>query len=67
MPSTDGLQPPLKPAEREIVKSYGGWTNFTASYGLKPWEMDQNDEAHTIVKTLAKMDRENEKGSKGKK
>ncbi|WWC96156.1 hypothetical protein V866_003023 [Kwoniella sp. B9012] len=67
MPASDGLQPHLQPAERAIVKSYGGWTNFCVSYGLKPWEMDQNDEALAIVSALAKMDEENEKKGKGKK
>ncbi|KAL4889806.1 hypothetical protein BDV59DRAFT_204994 [Aspergillus ambiguus] len=38
MPETDCLQPPLSPAERAIVKSYGGWTQFMICFGLKPWD-----------------------------
>ncbi|KAJ5101295.1 hypothetical protein NUU61_003517 [Penicillium alfredii] len=36
MSSSDALQPPIAPAERNIVKSYGGWIMFLASFGLKP-------------------------------
>ncbi|KAE8151733.1 hypothetical protein BDV25DRAFT_152220 [Aspergillus avenaceus] len=53
MPATDSLQPPLTPAEREIVKSYGGWTNFLFSYGLKPWNDDDAEEGLMILKGLA--------------
>ncbi|KAG9250588.1 uncharacterized protein F5Z01DRAFT_665931 [Emericellopsis atlantica] len=53
MPSTDGLQPPLQPAEREIVKSYGGWSSFMHAYGLKPHDLDDIDTAHNIVKQMA--------------
>nr|XP_019012814.1 uncharacterized protein I206_02310 [Kwoniella pini CBS 10737]OCF51595.1 hypothetical protein I206_02310 [Kwoniella pini CBS 10737] len=56
MPATDALQPPLLPAEKEIVKSYGGWTNFMHCFGLKPWEFDDIDEALSIVKQLARND-----------
>ncbi|KAL4803945.1 hypothetical protein BDV18DRAFT_162355 [Aspergillus unguis] len=56
MPSSDSLQPPLSPAERAIVKSYGGWTGFMQSYGLKPWEQDDADEGLRILKALAETD-----------
>ncbi|OJJ50772.1 hypothetical protein ASPZODRAFT_126709 [Penicilliopsis zonata CBS 506.65] len=56
MPATDSLQPPLTPAERAIVKTYGGWTSFMSSYGLKPWDFDDIDEAKQILTTLAQMD-----------
>ncbi|KAI8593680.1 hypothetical protein BDZ88DRAFT_403379 [Geranomyces variabilis] len=56
MPATDGLQPPLTPAEREVVKSYGGWTNFMQAYGLKPWESDDIAEAHAIVQQMVAND-----------
>ncbi|KAG5934683.1 hypothetical protein E4U53_000633 [Claviceps sorghi] len=56
MPATDGLQPPLTPAEREIRRSYGGWTNFMASMGLKPWDLDHIDEAKAIIAAMASHD-----------
>ncbi|KAL6853094.1 hypothetical protein ACO1O0_007647 [Amphichorda felina] len=58
MPATDALQPPLTPAERAIVKSYGGWTNFMICFGLKPYELDDIDEAKQIVATFAAKDAE---------
>ncbi|KAJ5266978.1 hypothetical protein N7478_009786 [Penicillium angulare] len=56
MPATDSLQPPLTPAERAIVKSYGGWTQFMQSYGLKAHDSDDIDEAKSIVSALASND-----------
>ncbi|CAM1510826.1 Fc.00g083390.m01.CDS01 [Cosmosporella sp. VM-42] len=53
MPSSDGLQPILTPTEREICRSYGGWTNFMLSYGLKPWNADDNPEGKAIIAGLA--------------
>jgi hypothetical protein len=50
------LEPPLTPAERAIVKSYGGWTQFMISFGLKPYELDDIDEAKSIVASLAADD-----------
>ncbi|KAL5365789.1 hypothetical protein BJX96DRAFT_180158 [Aspergillus floccosus] len=55
MPATDALQPPLTPAERAIVKGYGGWTMFLASYGLKAWDADDVEEAKQIVAGLASL------------
>ena len=49
-------EPPLSPKEREVVKSYGGWTAFCESHGLKPWEASDNQEALSIVKALASHD-----------
>ncbi|KAJ5092833.1 hypothetical protein N7456_008694 [Penicillium angulare] len=56
MPATDGLQPSLTPAERAIVKSYGSWTEFMQSYGLKPYDLDDIEEAKSIVQALASND-----------
>ncbi|CEO58338.1 hypothetical protein PMG11_03068 [Penicillium brasilianum] len=54
MPSqTDCLQPPLSPAERQIVKSYGGWTQFLLSFGLKPWKDDDEEEGMRILRAFA--------------
>ncbi|KAJ5189989.1 hypothetical protein N7491_007970 [Penicillium cf. griseofulvum] len=49
MPATDGLQPPLTPAERAIVKSYGGWTYFMQAFGLKPWEAEDVEQGKRIL------------------
>ncbi|KAJ5238165.1 hypothetical protein N7489_008256 [Penicillium chrysogenum] len=54
MPATDGLQPPLTPAERAIVKSYGGWTHFMQCFGLKPWERDDAEEGKKILEAFAR-------------
>ncbi|KAF7588095.1 hypothetical protein BBP40_006194 [Aspergillus hancockii] len=53
MPSTDCLQPPLTPAERAIVKSYGGWTYFLMSFGLKPFNKDDAQEGKRILEAFA--------------
>ena len=43
----------LTPTEREIVKSYGGWTNSMYSYMLKPGNDDDDFEKKQIVERLA--------------
>ncbi|EPS26164.1 hypothetical protein PDE_01100 [Penicillium oxalicum 114-2] len=53
--NTDCLQPPLTPAQRTIVKSYGGWSMFLHSYGLKPWNEDDAEEGLRILEALADM------------
>jgi hypothetical protein len=45
-------EPPLSPAERAIVKSYGGWTQFMMSFGLKPWESDDAEEGKRILEAF---------------
>ncbi|KAL4949430.1 hypothetical protein BDW69DRAFT_174476 [Aspergillus filifer] len=55
MPASDSLQPPLTPAEREIVRSYGGWTNFLVSYGLKPWDEADASEGLAILRGIARQ------------
>ncbi|CAK7224830.1 hypothetical protein SCUCBS95973_005653 [Sporothrix curviconia] len=60
MPATDALAPPLTPEERQIVKSYGGWTQFMISYGLKPYELEDIDEAKQIVSAMASNDKDEE-------
>ncbi|KAB8074216.1 hypothetical protein BDV29DRAFT_173959 [Aspergillus leporis] len=54
MPGSDALQPPLTPAERTIVKGYGGWTNFLISFGLKPWNDADAEEGKRILEGLAR-------------
>ncbi|OQE13254.1 hypothetical protein PENFLA_c051G02847 [Penicillium flavigenum] len=54
MPATDALQPPLTPAERAIVKSYGGWTHFMQCFGLKPWEDDDAREGKKILEAFVR-------------
>jgi hypothetical protein len=46
------VEPPLSPAEREIVKNYGGWTQFLLCFGLKPWNSEDVDEAMQILRTF---------------
>ncbi|OAR01601.1 hypothetical protein LLEC1_00461 [Akanthomyces lecanii] len=53
MPRFDSLQPPLTPAERAICKSYGGWTAFMQSFGLKPWEEEDIAEGKAILSAFA--------------
>lgn len=50
------IEPPLAPAERTVVKSYGGWTNFTSSYGLKPWNDAHAAEGKSIAGGLAQQE-----------
>ena len=50
------LEPPLTPAERSIVKSYGGWTYFLLSYGLKAYNDEDAEEGLMILKALAEDD-----------
>lgn len=50
------IEPPLTPAEREIVKSYGGWAQFMASFGLKPWEQDGADEGKKTLEAFVRND-----------
>ncbi|KAF7718687.1 Uncharacterized protein PECH_001466 [Penicillium ucsense] len=54
--SSDCLQPPLTPAQRSIVKSYGGWTMFLRSFGLKPWNTEDAEEGLRILNALVKDD-----------
>ena len=51
---TEITEPPLSPAEREVVKSFGGWTSFMQSYGLKPHDSGDAREAKLIVERMAK-------------
>lgn len=53
--------PPLSPAERAIVKSYGDWTSFMHSMGLKPYEFDDIDEAKRILESFVAGDEEGAK------
>lgn len=61
--------PPLSAAERSIVRASGGWTNFCLSYGLKPFDSGDCDEALQIVRAMVRADEEREgqeRGGKGK-
>lgn len=54
------IEPPLTPAERAIVKSYGGWTSFMQSFGLKPWESDDAEEGKRILEAFVQNDEDAE-------
>ncbi|KAJ5521072.1 hypothetical protein N7463_001525 [Penicillium fimorum] len=60
MPVTDALQPFLTPAERVIVKSYGGWTYFMQCFGLKPWDDDDAEEGKKILEAFTRDDEDSE-------
>ncbi|KAJ5593687.1 hypothetical protein N7537_010591 [Penicillium hordei] len=53
-------EPPLSPAERAIVKSYGGWTSFMQCFGLKPWESDDAEEGKKILEAFVRSDENSE-------
>lgn len=44
--------PPLSPAERNIVRSYGTWTDFMIAYGLKPYNLDDVQEGKLILEGM---------------
>jgi hypothetical protein len=50
--------PNLPPYAKDYIKAYGGWTGFMHSYGLKPWDHDDIEEAEMIVRSFAKADAE---------
>jgi hypothetical protein len=58
LPPNTATAPPLAPAEREIVKSYGGWTQFMHAFGLKPWDLEDIDEAKHILVSFTTPDDE---------
>ncbi|KAJ5193510.1 hypothetical protein N7449_009652 [Penicillium cf. viridicatum] len=60
MPATDALQPILTPAERAIVKSYGGWTSFMHCFGLKPWDSDDAEEGKRILEVFVQPEENSE-------
>lgn len=49
-------EPSLSPGARAVVKSYGGWTNFMNSFGLKPWNSEDVDEGKAIAEGMAAED-----------
>lgn len=46
-----------------VVKSYGSWTQFMHSFGLKPWEDDDAKEGLIIAESFAKDAEEGKSGS----
>lgn len=48
------LEPPLSKGARVVVKSYGNWTNFCQSYGYKPWEDEDKEDARQLAESFAK-------------
>lgn len=55
--ANSGLAPAGLSAEaKRTLKSYGGWTAFMQSYGLKAWKDDDAKEGKSILEALAKND-----------
>ena len=48
----------MSPAEREVVKSFGGWTAFMQTYGLKVNDSDDAKQGAEIIKRMAQADAE---------
>lgn len=46
-----------------VVKSYGSWTQFMHSFGLKPWEDNDAKEGLAIAESFAKDAEEGKSGS----
>lgn len=44
----------LSAAAKDVLKSYGGWTNFMQSYALKPWDGNDAAEGKAILEGLAR-------------
>lgn len=43
----------------EVIKrNWGSWENFMQSYGLKPWNVDDVEEANSILAALMKNEQE---------
>jgi len=55
-------EPSLTPAENAVVRSYGGWTEFMQTFGLKPWETEDIEDAISIIKSLVAADEEDAEG-----
>lgn len=52
---------------KEIKSSWGSCSNFMYSYGLKPWNMDDIEEAKAISRGFREMDIEREEEAKRQK
>lgn len=44
----------LSAAEKQVIKSYGGWTYFMMAFALKPWEDDDVQEGLRILRGFAR-------------
>jgi hypothetical protein len=57
-------------SNNSIYSSFGGWSGFMHSYGLKPWDLDDVEEGKRIVEGLKAIDRqdwEDEQAAKANK
>jgi len=50
----------LSLAEKQVIKSYGGWTSFMTAFGLKPWEGEDAQEGLQIVRAFVQNDDDEE-------
>jgi hypothetical protein len=55
----------MTPAERKVLRSYGDWTNFCHSFGLKPYDLSAQEEGMAMFRSFA-ADDEREEGGKRK-
>jgi hypothetical protein len=49
-------------SNNSYYKPYGGWPGFMASYGLKPWDLDDVEEGRAILEALKAYDQEEQGG-----
>ncbi|KZT23500.1 hypothetical protein NEOLEDRAFT_1069367, partial [Neolentinus lepideus HHB14362 ss-1] len=42
-------------SDYEFLKAWGGWWKFMQSYGLKPWNDDDCQEAKEILRRLKQL------------
>lgn len=52
--------------EKDIVKSYGGWTGFCHSYGYKPYDLEENEEAAQLLRQLAQEEEQSKQKNGGR-
>ena len=45
-----------KISNNSVTKSWGGMTNFMHSYGLKPYNPEDYDQAHQIIDAMKESD-----------
>ncbi|KAF8876823.1 hypothetical protein BD779DRAFT_1559227 [Infundibulicybe gibba] len=57
MPNRKPSQTYQPKSNNYYYESFGGWTNFMHSYGLKPWNDDDVEEGKQIVEGFKRQDK----------